>query len=75
MDVHHTIEVAFFLVISMWGNTGQEWQYIGNKVLLQQAMTLEQCEYLINEDMWLAYYTNPYYKIMIHCHPENGQLN
>ena len=75
MDVHHTIEVAFFLVISMWGNTGQEWQYIGNKVLLKQAMTLEQCEYLINEDMWLAYYANPYYKIMIHCHPENGQLN
>ena len=75
MDVHHTIEVAVFLVISMWGNTGQEWQYIGNKVLLQQAMTLAQCEYLINEDMWLAYYVNAYYKIMIHCHSENGQLN
>ena len=70
MDVHHTVEVAFVLVITMWGNTGQEWQYIGNQIVLQQPMTEEQCEYLIDENMWKAFYSNQYYKLMAHCHPE-----
>jgi len=70
MDVHHTVEVAFVLVITMWGNTGQEWQYIGNQIVLQQPMTEEQCEYLIDEDMWKAFYSNQYYKLMAHCYPE-----
>jgi len=70
MEVHHTVEVAFVLVISMWGNTGQEWQYIGNQIILQQPMTEAQCEYLIDEQMWKAYYSNQYYKLTTHCYPE-----
>ena len=70
MDIHHTIEVAFVLVISMWGNTGQEWKYIGNQVVLQQAMTQEQCEYLIRDEMWVAYYENPYYRLTAQCYPD-----
>ena len=44
IDIHHTVEIAYVLVISMWGNTGQNWQYIGNQIVLQQPMTLDQCE-------------------------------
>lgn len=68
--IHHTVEIAFVLVISMWGHTGIDWHYIGNRIVLQQAMTLEQCEYLISEDMWTATYSNEYYKLMAHCLPQ-----
>ena len=71
IDIHHTIEIAYVLVISMWGNTGQDWQYIGNQIVLQQPMTLDQCEYLISETMWQAFYNNEYYKLMAHCYPED----
>jgi len=57
----------FVLVISMWGHTGQEWEYIGNQLVLQQPMSLSQCEYMIREDMWRATYRNRYYKLMAHC--------
>tara|TARA_Y100001951_G_C11255935_1_gene249406 strand:- start:433 stop:651 length:219 start_codon:yes stop_codon:yes gene_type:complete len=71
IDIHHTVEIAYVLVISMWGNTGQDWQYIGNQIVLQQPMTLDQCEYLIDETMWQAFYNNEYYKLMAHCYPED----
>lgn len=71
LDTHHIIEeVAFLLVISMWGNTGTEWQYIGNQVVLRQPMTEEQCLYLLQDQMWEHFYVNEYYKVMIHCVPE-----
>ena len=70
IDVHHLVEIAYVLVISMWGYTGAEWHYIGNQIVLQQPMTFEQCEYLINENMWQAFYNNEHYKLMAHCHPE-----
>lgn len=70
MDIHHTVEIAFVLVISMWGNNGTEWQYIGNQIVLQQPMTEDQCEYLISEDMWTAHYNNINYRLMAHCFPE-----
>jgi len=44
----------FMLVISMWGNTGTEWEYIGNQMVLQQPMTEAQCEYMIQDDQWAA---------------------
>jgi len=71
IDIHHTVELAYVLVISMWGNTGQDWQYIGNQIVLQQPMTLEQCEYLIDDTMWQAFYNNEYYKLMADCYPED----
>ena len=69
IGVHHTTEIAFVLVISMWGNDGTEWHFIGNQITLQQQMTEEQCNYLINEDMWSARYENEYYRLMAHCVP------
>ena len=53
-SIHHTTEVAYVLVITMWGNTGTVWEYIGNQIVLQQQMTEAQCEYLIDEEMWEA---------------------
>ena len=69
IGVHHTTEIAFVLVISMWGNDGTEWHFIGNQITLQQQMTEEQCNYLINEDMGSARYENQYYRLMAHCVP------
>ena len=69
MDVHHTVETLFIMVISMWGNDGNHWHYIGNQVSLQQPMTEAQCEYLIDKDMWKATYENQYYKMVAHCFP------
>tara|TARA_R110000796_G_scaffold14506_5_gene47402 strand:+ start:3237 stop:3479 length:243 start_codon:yes stop_codon:yes gene_type:complete len=70
-SVHHTVEVAYVLVITMWGNTGAEWEYIGNQIVLQQQMTQAQCEYLIDEEMWEASYKNKHYQMMAHCFPED----
>ena len=71
LNVHHTVEVGYILVITMWGHTGVEWQYIGNQIALQQEMTEEQCLYLIAEDMWKATYENEFYQVRAHCFPVN----
>jgi hypothetical protein len=65
------MDKGFLLVISMWGNSGAEWHYIGNQIVLQQVMTEEQCIYLIDEDMWKASYENKHYRMMAHCFPED----
>ena len=70
-NIHHTVEVAYVLVITMWGNTGTDWEYIGNQIVLQQQMTEAQCEYLIDEEMWEATYKNKHYRMMAHCFPED----
>ena len=64
------MDKGFLLVITMWGNNGIDWEYIGNQIVLQQVMTEEQCVYLIDEDMWEATYENEYYRMMAHCFPE-----
>jgi hypothetical protein len=64
-------EKFFILVISMWGNDGAQWHYIGNQIALQQPMTEEQCLYLIDEDMWQASYDNQYYQLRAHCFDED----
>jgi hypothetical protein len=65
------MEKGFLLVISMWGHTGAEWDYIGNQIVLQQVMTEEQCLYLIDEERWKASYRNKHYQMMAHCFPED----
>ena len=65
------MEKGFLLVITMWGNNGINWEYIGNQIVLQQVMTEEQCVYLIDKDMWEATYENKYYRMMAHCFPED----
>lgn len=67
---HHTTEIAYVLLISMWWNTGESWNHIGNQIQLNQPMTLEQCEYLLSEGMWSGATLNPYYKFVIHCVPD-----
>jgi|TARA_S200002703_G_C3753540_1_gene231833 hypothetical protein len=69
--IHHMTEVAYVLVITMWGHTGAGWQYIGNQIVLQEAMTEEQCVYIIDEKMWKASYENKHYRLMAHCFPED----
>lgn len=64
------MDKGFLLVITMWGNNGIDWEYIGNQIVLQQVMTKEQCVYLIDKDMWEATYENRYYRMMAHCFPE-----
>ena len=34
----------FVLVISMWGNTGEEWVYTGNQYIMQELFTEQQCQ-------------------------------
>ena len=68
-EIHHTVETFFIMVISMWGFDGNDWQYIGNQISLQQPMTQAQCEYLIDEDMWQVSYQNHFYRLMAHCFP------
>ena len=70
IDAHHTVEVAYVLAITMWGFTGAEWQFIGNEIILQQALTEAQCQHLISEGMWEANYQNQYYRLMAHCLPQ-----
>jgi hypothetical protein len=60
---------TFVLVISMWGNNGSEWLYIGNQMSLQQEMTEEQCLYLIDEEMWETTYDNEHYRMLAQCYP------
>ncbi len=69
IEIHHTVELAFVLVISMWGHNGTNWEYIGNQITLQQQMTEEQCIYLIQKEMWEASYNNEYYQLRAHCFP------
>jgi len=64
-------ETFFILVISMWGNTGSEWEYIGNQIALQQELTEDQCVYLLDDAMWHTTYENEYYQMRAHCFPAN----
>ena len=69
LEVHHTVEIAYVLVISMWGFNGFDWVYLGNQLALQQAMTEDQCAYLIDEGMWEAVINNQFYRMLAECHP------
>ena len=53
----------------MWGNTGSEWEYIGNQIALQQELTEDQCVYLLDDAMWQTTYENEYYQMRAHCFP------
>tara|TARA_R110001592_G_scaffold20761_5_gene83844 strand:- start:4300 stop:4524 length:225 start_codon:yes stop_codon:yes gene_type:complete len=64
------MDKVFLLVISMWGNTGTEWEYIGNQIVLQEPMTEKQCQYIIKDDKWAATYENEYYMMKTQCYPK-----
>ncbi|MBL97896.1 MAG: hypothetical protein CMF52_08775 [Legionellales bacterium] len=63
------MDKMFILVISMWGNTGTEWEYIGNQMSLQIPMTLEQCSRMADESTWATTYNNEYYIMLPQCYP------
>jgi hypothetical protein len=67
------MDKIFVLVISMWGNNGTDWEYIGNQMVLQQDMTKSQCEYMVKEDMWEVFSTNEYYMMQAQCYPKDCQ--
>tara|TARA_B100000085_G_C18485989_1_gene489243 strand:- start:742 stop:957 length:216 start_codon:yes stop_codon:yes gene_type:complete len=59
----------FALVISMWGHTGVEWEFIGNQSILKETLSQEQCEFLSHEELWDHKNQNKFYKILIQCYP------
>jgi hypothetical protein len=61
---------TFILVLSMWGNDGVDDHYIG-QMILQEPMSEKQCHWMIEEDRWTAFYANKYYKLAMHCFPED----
>ena len=61
------------LVISMWGHTGREWQYIENQMVLNQDMTKQQCEYMAADERWTTFYNNEYYRMEVQCYPKSCQ--
>ena len=63
----------FVLVISMWGNNGTEWEYIGNQMVLNQDMTKAQCEYMANDEQWTRFNNNEYYNMQLDCFPKDCQ--
>ena len=59
----------FALVISMWGYTGIEWEFIGNQSIFRHTFNQEQCEFFAHEEMWSHESNNEYYKLLIQCYP------
>ena len=67
------MDKIFVLVISMWGNTGENWEYIGNQMVLNQDMTEAQCEYMAADEQWKKFYDNEYYGMKLECFPKDCQ--
>ena len=62
----------FVLVISVWGFTGDEWQYVGNQIVLNQDMTETQCEMMA--DNWTRWEDNEYFTFSVECHEKDARL-
>ena len=57
----------FLLVISMWGNDGTDWQYIGNQYIMQEMFTKEQCMMIADKKNWQQVIKNEYYGVQFDC--------
>ncbi len=57
----------FVLVISMWGNNGTAWEYIGNQYVMQEKFTKAQCEVLVDNSNWQKFTANEYYRLQFDC--------
>jgi len=65
----------YLLVIAMIGITEDDDSvYIGSQMVLNQEMTLEQCEFMAHEDQWSKHFTNPYYLMEVSCHEKGTEL-
>tara|TARA_R100000654_G_C2665221_1_gene125293 strand:+ start:566 stop:796 length:231 start_codon:yes stop_codon:yes gene_type:complete len=57
---------TFLLVISIWGFTAEEeWVYVGNNVVLDVLMPMEECDAMARNWVWRE--SNEYYKLIVHC--------
>ena len=66
------MDKIFVLVVSMCGNNGIDWEYIGNQSVLNQDMTQKQCEYMADEEnTWTRHNTNKFYRIQMQCYPKD----
>ena len=61
----------FVLVISMWGNNGTAWEYIGNQYVMSEKFTEAQCEILVDNSNWKKHIINEYYKLQFDCFHED----
>lgn len=57
----------FLLVISMWGNNGTEWLYMGNQYIMQELFTKEQCMAIADKKNWKQVVNNKYYAVAFDC--------
>ena len=67
------MDKVFVLIISMWGNNGTEWEYIGNQMVLNQDMTKAQCEYMMDDEQWTRFNSSEYYNMQLDCYPKDCQ--
>jgi hypothetical protein len=59
--------VLYLIVISLWGNNGITWEYIGNQYVYQIPMTKVQCENIVHENAWFKWEANEFYKVSMEC--------
>ena len=57
----------FVLVVTLWGNNGTDWIYIGNQYVLNDPMPIEKCNEMADLDNWSWWETNEYYTIQLNC--------
>ena len=47
----------FVLVITIWGNNGTDWVYVGNQYVMKEQFTLEQCQMIARDSNWREFKT------------------
>ena len=66
---------VYLLVISMMGITEDDTHmFIGSQMVLNQEMTLEQCEFMLDEKLWSNHWDNEYYYMEVSCHEKGTEL-
>ena len=61
------MDKLFVLVVSLWGNNGTDWIYIGNQYVLNEPMPIDRCVEMANLDNWSWWETNEYYTVQLSC--------
>ena len=61
------MDKLFVLVVSLWGNNGTDWVYIGNQYVQNEPMTVDRCVEMANLDNWSWWETNEYYTVQLSC--------
>ena len=61
------MDKLFVLVVSLWGNNGTDWVYIGNQYVLNEPVPIDRCVEMSNLDNWSWWETNEYYTVQLSC--------